>query len=49
MLKKKNKLHANYVVVFSMQNAHPYFEWNHLLVTGKFFSRNQEENKAGKC
>ena len=36
-----NKYKINPVVVLSMQNAHPYFEWNRLLVTGKFFSRNQ--------
>ena len=30
---------TNYVVVLTMQNAHPYFEWNRL----------SDENKAGKC
>ena len=33
--KKEQTVGANYVVVLSMQNAHPYFEWNCLLVTSK--------------
>ena len=30
---KENKqtMRVNYVVVLSLQNARPYFEWNHLL------------------
>ena len=31
---KEQTVRANYVAVLSMQNAHPYFEWNRLL-TGK--------------
>ena len=37
--------YAVVVVVLSMQNAIPYFEWNRLLVTGKFFSRNQMKTR----
>ena len=37
------------VVVLSMKNAIPYFEWNRLLVTGKFFSRNQMKSRQEKC
>ena len=28
---KEQTVRANYVVVLSMQNAHPYCEWNHLV------------------
>ena len=38
---KEQTVRANHVVVLSMQYAHPYFEWNRLLVTSKFFSRNR--------
>ena len=34
MLKKKNKLCIQIMLLFwvpGMQNAHPYFEWNHLI------------------
>ena len=30
---------ANYVVVLTMQNTHPYFEWNRLLDTTANFSQ----------
>ena len=36
---KQQTVRANYVVVLTMQNAHPYFEWNHLLDTPANFSR----------
>ena len=39
---KEQTVRANYVVVLTMQNAHPYFEWNHLLDTlANFFLRNR--------
>ena len=49
MLKKKNKLCCitNYVVVLTMQNTHPYFEWNRLLDTPANFSpetKTRQEN-----
>ena len=28
---KEQTMRASYVVVLSMQNAHPYFEWNYFL------------------
>ena len=34
---KEQTARANYVVVLSIQNAHPYFEWNRLLVTSTLF------------
>ena len=36
---KEQTVHANYVVVLTMQNAHPYFGWNRLLDTPANFSR----------
>ena len=42
-------MRANYVVVLSMQNAHPYFEWNHLHSNRQIFLEKSDENKAGKC
>ena len=46
---KEQAMRANYVVVLSMQKAHPYFEWNRLLRyrPGEFFSRNQMETRQG--
>ena len=44
MLKKKNKL-CMQIMLLSIQNTHPYFEWNCLIVTGKFFSRNQMKTR----
>ena len=39
-------MRANYIVVLSVKNAHPYFEWNRLLVTGIFFfSRKQMKTR----
>ena len=50
MLKKKKKtVRANYVVVLTMQNAHPFFEWNCLLDTPANFLEKSDENKADKC
>ena len=42
---KEQTVRANYVVVLSMQNTLPYFEWNRLLVTGKFSLRNQMKTR----
>ena len=36
---KEQTVRANYVVVLTMQNAHPYFEWDRLLDTPVNFSR----------
>ena len=36
---KEQTVRANYVIVLSMQNAHPYFEWNRPLGYRQFFSR----------
>ena len=38
---KEQTVLANYVVVLSMQNAHPILNGIVSLFTGKFFSRNQ--------
>ena len=46
---KEQTVRANYVVVLSMQNAHPYFEWNHLHSYQQIFLKKSDENKAGKC
>ena len=46
---KEQTVRANYVVVLSMQNAHPYFEWIHLLSYRQIFPKKSDENKAGKC
>ena len=35
---KEQTVRANYVVVLTMQNAHPYFKWNRLLDTPAIFS-----------
>ena len=44
MLKKKEQtMRVNYIVVLSMQDAHPYFEWFVSLDTGDIFSRKQME------
>ena len=35
---KEQTVHANYVVVLTLQSAHPYFEWNRLLdIPRQFF------------
>ena len=44
LTKKRQTVRANYVVL-SMQNAHPYFEWNRLLSYRRIFSRNQMEKR----
>ena len=36
---KEQTMRVNYVMVLTMQNAHPYFEWNRLLDTPANFSR----------
>ena len=46
---KEHTMRANYVVVLSMQNAHPYFEWNRLLRYQRIFLEKSDGNKAGKC
>ena len=35
---KEQTVRANCVVILTMQNAHPYFEWNRLLDTPANFS-----------
>ena len=35
---KEQTVRANYVVDLTMQNTHPYFEWNRLLDTPAKFS-----------
>ena len=45
---KEQIVHANYVVVLTLQNAHPYFEWYRLLDTPANFLEKSDENKAGK-
>ena len=47
--KKEQTVHANYVVVLSMQNAHPCFDWNRLLRYWWIFLKKSDGNKAGKC
>ena len=42
---KEQTMRATYFVVLTMQNAHPYFEWNHLLDTPVIFCRNQMKTK----
>ena len=44
---KEQTVFANYVVqvVLSIQNTHTYFEWIRLLVTEKFFLRNQMKTR----
>ena len=46
---KEHTMRANYVVVLSMQNAHPFSEWNRLLKYWRFFLEKTDGNKAGKC
>ena len=46
---KDQTVRANYAVVLSMQNAHPYFEWNSLLRYRQIFLEKSNGNKAGKC
>ena len=46
---KEQTMRANYVVVLSMQNAHPYFKWNCLLRYRRIFLEKSDGNKAGKC
>ena len=44
---KEQTVRAKYVVVLSMQNAHPYFEWNRRLSYRQIFLAKSDENKAG--
>ena len=46
---KEQTVRANYVIVLTMQNTHPYFEWSRLLDTPPNFLKKSDENKAGKC
>ena len=46
---KEQTVGANYVVVLTVQNAHPYFEWNRLLDTSPTLLEKLDENEAGKC
>ena len=46
---KEQTERANYVVVLSMQKAHPYFEWNRLLSLQQISLEKLDENKTGKC
>ena len=46
---KERTVRANYVVVLSIQNAHPYFEWNRLHSNRQIFLEKSDEIKAGKC
>ena len=40
----KQTVRANYVVVLSMENAQPYFEWNRLRSYWQFFLKKSDEN-----
>ena len=43
---EEQTVRAYYVVVLTMQNAYPYFEWNRLLdTTANFSSRNQMKTR----
>ena len=43
-------MRENYVVVvFIMQEPHPYFEWNRLLRYRRIFLEKSDGNKARKC
>ena len=46
---KEQTERANYVVVLSIQNTHPYFEWNRLLGYRQIFLEKSDENETGKC
>ena len=41
---KEQTMHANYLVL-SMQNAHPYFEWNRLLSYQQIFLKNKMQTR----
>ena len=52
MLKKKNNLcfkKANYVVVWTMQSAHPTSNGIVSWIRWQIFLEKSDENKAGKC
>ena len=46
---KEQTLCAHYVGFLSIQNAHPYFEWNRLFRYGQIFLEKSDGNKAEKC
>ena len=45
---KEQTVCANYVVVLSMQNTHPYFEWNRFLSYRRISLEKSDGNKAEK-
>ena len=45
---KEQTVRANYVVVLSMQNAHLYFELNHLLSYQQIFLEKSEKKQGRK-
>ena len=54
--KKEHTVRANYVIVLTMQNAHPYFEWSRVLDTPVksllhrlYCARSSRQTACGRC